>query len=245
MAIKWNGITKGNLAEELTKVIGAVAWSEWGDAMEESEESVEVRRLTGAMTNEVYQIKWKNPKSSGAEDRKVVVRVYGEGVEVFFNRDDEIRTFEWLSKLGHGPRLLAQFSHGRVEEFIHARTLSATDLRDSKISALIASKLREFHNLEMPAPKNVVLWDRMRYWLSEAKRLSSPIDVEEFWLETLEEEINMLQRELSKDSQLIGFCHNDLQYGNIMMDQHTSSITLIQITILRLPIFWTTLHTQI
>ncbi|XP_022143626.1 probable choline kinase 1 isoform X1 [Momordica charantia] len=227
MAIKWNGITKGNLAEELTKVIGAVAWSEWGDAMEESEESVEVRRLTGAMTNEVYQIKWKNPKSSGAEDRKVVVRVYGEGVEVFFNRDDEIRTFEWLSKLGHGPRLLAQFSHGRVEEFIHARTLSATDLRDSKISALIASKLREFHNLEMPAPKNVVLWDRMRYWLSEAKRLSSPIDVEEFWLETLEEEINMLQRELSKDSQLIGFCHNDLQYGNIMMDQHTSSITLI------------------
>lgn len=37
----------------------------------------------------------------------------------------------------------------------------------------------------------------------------------------------MLERELSHDSQEIGFCHNDLQYGNIMMDEETRSITMI------------------
>lgn len=32
-----------------------------------------------------------------------------------------------------------------------------------EVSALVAAKLREFHNLDMPGPKNVVLWNRMRY----------------------------------------------------------------------------------
>lgn len=42
------------------------------------------------------------------------------------------------------------------------QTLSAADLRDPETSAIIAAKLREFHNLDMPGSRNVVLWDRMR-----------------------------------------------------------------------------------
>lgn len=46
------------------------------------------------------------------------------------------------------------------------QTLTAADLRDSEISAIIATKLKEFHNLNMPGPKTVMLWDRLRYALS-------------------------------------------------------------------------------
>ncbi|MCD7451888.1 hypothetical protein HAX54_013812 [Datura stramonium] len=46
---------------------------------------------------------------------------WGEGVERFFNRGEEIKTFEYLSKKGQGPKLLGQFANGRVEDFIHAR----------------------------------------------------------------------------------------------------------------------------
>ncbi|XP_048424715.1 probable choline kinase 3 isoform X2 [Pyrus x bretschneideri] len=106
-------------------------------------------------------------------------------------------------------------------------TLSAADLRDPEISAIIAAKLREFHNLDMPGPRNVVLWDRMRNWLNEAKNLCSIKDIQKFGLDTLEEEISMLEKELSQDYQEIGFCHNDLQYGNIMMDEETRLITII------------------
>lgn len=49
----------------------------------------------------------------------------------------------------------------------------------------------------------------------------------EFSLENLEEEIAMLEKEFSNDYQEIGFCHNDLQYGNIMIDETTKSITII------------------
>ncbi|KAL3592599.1 hypothetical protein D5086_011239 [Populus alba] len=138
---------------------------------------------------------------------------------------NEVFQINWPTKCG--PRLLGRFADGRVEEFIHARTLSAADLRDHEISALVAAKMREFHNLEMPGPRTVLLWNRMRDWLVEAKSMCSAKCVKEFRLDSLEDEISMLEKELSHDYLDIGFCHNDLQYGNIMLDEETRSITLI------------------
>ncbi|KAE9618332.1 putative phosphotransferase with an alcohol group as acceptor [Lupinus albus] len=221
MAIKRNEYLKGcGYEEEIMEAISAVA-SDLGDV-----NSLEVIPMKGAMTNEVFQIIWQTKK--GDDVRKALLRLYGDGVQIFFNREEEIRAFECISKHGQGPRLLALFTSGRVEEFIHARTLSAVDLRDPEISALIASKMREFHRLNMPGPKKVQLWQRMRNWLSESKTICFPKDITNFGLDNLDEEINMLEKLLSEGYlQDIGFCHNDLQYGNIMMDEETRSITLI------------------
>ncbi|GAB2276275.1 hypothetical protein Dimus_011006 [Dionaea muscipula] len=189
--------------------------------------ALQVMQLKGAMTNEVYQIKWATKTAGGHTSQKVIVRIYGEGVDVFFNREDEIRTFEFMSKHGQGPRLLGRFSNGRVEEFIRARTLSASDLRDPEISALIAIKLKEFHDLGMLGPKDVMLWHRLRNWLTVSKRSSPPEEARSFRLDELEVEISELEQKLSCDQQIVGFCHNDLQYGNIMMDEKTRLITII------------------
>ncbi|OWM65769.1 probable choline kinase 1 [Punica granatum] len=223
MTVLANGYVQGCLPDELKKVLKSVA-SELGDSIHDMD-TLKVIPLKGAMTNEVYQINW--PTTEKGLVRKVLVRVYGEGVELFFNRDDEIRTFECMSKHGQGPRLLGRFAEGRVEEFIHAKTLSAADLRDPHTSALIAAKLREFHDLAMPGPRRVLLWDRIRNFLREAKRLCSRKDAEEFNLDALEAEIGMLEEELSRDPHPVGFCHNDLQYGNIMMDEETKLLTII------------------
>ncbi|XP_047163112.1 probable choline kinase 2 [Vigna umbellata] len=210
------------LPEEAQEILKSLA-SHWEDVLDAN--ALQVFPLKGAMTNEVFQIKW--PTSTGETSRKVIVRIYGEGVDVFFDRSQEIQTFEFMSKNGQGPRLLGRFANGRVEEFIHARTLSAADLRDPSISALIAAKLKDFHDLDMPGEKEVHLWDKLRNWLSEAKRLSSPKEVEAFYLDTIDKEIAMLEKELSGSHQMIGFCHNDLQYGNIMLDEETNSVTII------------------
>lgn len=45
-------------------------------------------------------------------------------------------------------------------------------------------------------------------------------------LDAIEGEILLLQRKLAGEEH-IGFCHNDLQYGNIMMDEDTKAITII------------------
>ena len=46
-------------------------------------------------------------------------------------------------------------------------------------------------------------------------------------MDILEHEINTLEKDLSQDYQEIAFCHNDLQYGNIMIDEKTKSVTII------------------
>lgn len=66
-----------------------------------------------------------------------------------------------------------------------------------------------------------------RNWLSKARSLCSTKDEKEFQLDTLEEEIHTLEQELPQPNQEIGFCHNDLQYGNIMMDEEMRAITII------------------
>lgn len=208
------------IPKEAKKILHALA-SEWSDVTDSK--ALEVMPFKGAMTNEVYQIKWPTEGRS----RKVLVRIYGEGVDVFFNRENEIETFECMSRHGQGPRLLGRFPNGRIEEFINARTLSAADLRDPEISTLIASKMREFHELDVPGPKIVFLWERMRNWLKAAKDLCSSEEAEEFCLDVIEKEIDSLESIMSGKDQIIGFCHNDLQYGNIMIDEQSRQITII------------------
>ncbi|KAK9122633.1 hypothetical protein Sjap_012235 [Stephania japonica] len=214
---------EGDIPDEARVILRSLA-SCWTDVADPK--AMQVVRLKGAMTNKVYQIKWST--DPGEQSRKVLVRIYGEGVEVFFDRDDEIRAFECMSRHGQGPRLLGRFANGRVEEFIHARTLSAADLRDPEISALIAAKLREFHGLEVPGRMEIILWDRLRNWLSAAKSVCPPEEAQMLRLEAMDEEVSCLEEELCRGNhQCIGFCHNDLQYGNIMMDEETRSITII------------------
>ncbi|KAG9143759.1 hypothetical protein Leryth_011425 [Lithospermum erythrorhizon] len=221
MAVKTNGCVESSLPEELMKLLLSLA-ANWGDVIDAG--ALKVEQLKGAMTNEVFRISWPTKNQDLA--RTVLVRLYGDGVEHFFNREEEVRTFECMSKHGYGPRLLGQFSEGRVEEFIHARTLSADDLRDPEISVLIAVKMREFHNINMPGPKDVGLWDRLRTWLSKAKGLCSDEHLKEFRLDELDDELKMLECKFPVEQE-IGFCHNDLQYGNIMINEKTRYITII------------------
>ena len=97
--------------------------SAWVDVKDSK--ALEVVQLKGAMTNEVYQVNWPTQSKDGVS-RKVLVRIYGEGVDVFFDRENEIQTFECMSQHGQGPLLLGRFANGRVEEFIHARVRSSS-----------------------------------------------------------------------------------------------------------------------
>ncbi|CAH2035254.1 unnamed protein product, partial [Thlaspi arvense] len=180
-----------------------------GDVVEDLE-SLQVKPMKGAMTNEVFMVNWPT-KDNKFHHRKLLVRVYGQGVGLFFDRKDEIRTFEVVSRYRHGPRLLGRFAGSRIEEFIHARTLS----REPEVSALVAAKIREFHGINIPGDRNVFLWDRMRNWLGQAKSMCTAEDSAEFGLHNIEAEINLLEHELlywDYKKQEIGFCHNDLQY---------------------------------
>lgn len=60
--------------------------------------------------------------------------------------------------------------------------------------------------------------------------MSSPEEAKAFRLDSIEQEIYELENSLCGD-QRVEFCHNDLQYGNIMIDEETRLITIIVSTI--------------
>ncbi|KAH7437017.1 hypothetical protein KP509_05G052900 [Ceratopteris richardii] len=197
----------------------------WADVLDAK--NLVLKPLKGAMTNHVYECHWPQEAPPHGGVRRVLVRIYGDGCDLFFRREDEICTFERMSQLGQGPRLLARFSNGRVEEFLNARTLAAADLRNVTISSRIAMKLREFHNLDMRWPQAPKLWDRIQFWVNKALEICPSSWHEEFQLDNIKKELTQIQAWFSKFKGIVGFCHNDLQYGNIMMNETTEDVTII------------------
>eukprot|EP00897_Mesotaenium_endlicherianum_P001182 jgi/Mesen1/11064/ME000099S10495 len=198
--------------------------NKWNDII--SVDELALKPLRGALTNKVFECHW--PRKDGKEPVKVIVRIYGEGVDSFFRRDDEVKTFERMSAAGQGPKLLARFPNGRVEEFLHSRTLTAPEMRRPEVYLQIAAKMRSFHRLPMPGPQESRLWKRLRQWLATSLKVATGSQVAEFGLEKLGSEIDALEMKLAGDGlERVGFCHNDLQYGNIMIDDSSSTVTLI------------------
>ncbi|KAK8647231.1 hypothetical protein V6N13_120979 [Hibiscus sabdariffa] len=88
--------------------------------------------------------------------------------------------------------------------YIHGGCFELTlEISDNKwpnskeCTELLKAKLREFHNLDMRSPKNVLLWER----LSQVKKICSQRSAEEFGFDVLGEEISILEKELTQGYQ--------------------------------------------
>ncbi|AQK44124.1 putative choline kinase 2 [Zea mays] len=88
------------------RILHRLAGDLWGGDVDPG--ALAVSQLRGAMTNK------------GNDPHKVLVRIYGRGVEVFFDRADEVRTFECMSRHGQGPRLLGPLRQ-RPRRGVHQR----------------------------------------------------------------------------------------------------------------------------
>jgi choline/ethanolamine kinase len=111
----WNNITAAPIITEIPSeayVVLQKLAAKWTDILDARDLSLE--QLKGAMTNKVYACQWE--RDNGNRPRKVLVRVYGGASDLFFNRADEVLTFERMSQKNQGPRLLGRFPNGRVEE---------------------------------------------------------------------------------------------------------------------------------
>lgn len=84
--------------------------------------------VAGAMTNFIFLVN----KNEG-ENAKVLVRIYGEGTENFFKREDEMKLFKLLSDANVGIGLLGTFENGRVERVINGEVGGALGPLASKI----------------------------------------------------------------------------------------------------------------
>jgi len=85
-----------------------------------------------------------------------------------------------LARKRIGPRLLGTFTNGRFEQFFHARTLTAKDLRIAETSKHIAKRMRELHDgielLEEEREEGAFIWRNWDKWKDRCEEVISYLD---------------------------------------------------------------------
>ena len=173
--------------QEILRITHTLKLRGWRKLPLERASDIDVARLSGALTNAVYVV--KPPKhlpelQTGTGSTKppvqLLLRIYGPQVEHLIDRENELAILRRLARKHIGPRLLGSFSNGRFEEFLHARTLTAEDLRIPDTSKQIAKRMRELHDgidlLEAEyetGPSVFVNWDK---WVDRVEKVITWLD---------------------------------------------------------------------
>ena len=155
----------------------------WRRVPLESGDSVDVERLSGALTNAVYVVtppaQLPDPDVK-VKPKKVLLRIYGPQVENLIDRENELRVLQRLARKKIGPRLLGTFKNGRFEEFFNAITLTAPDLREPETSRQIAKRMRELHEgidlLHTERDAGPAVWKNWDQWLDNVERITTHLD---------------------------------------------------------------------
>lgn len=180
--------------KEIVRLTHTLQLKGWRRIPIESGGDIDVERLSGALTNAVYVVSppehLTTNGSLAANDKisqkpyksphKLLLRIYGPQVSHLIDRQSELTILRRLARKKIGPRLLGTFSNGRFEEFLHARTLTAQDLRVSDTSRQIAKRMRELHDgialLEEERERGPMVIANWRKWVARCERIVMYID---------------------------------------------------------------------
>ncbi|KAF9208633.1 hypothetical protein BGZ49_008201 [Haplosporangium sp. Z 27] len=192
-------------------------------------------RISGAMTNCIYLVSGPPSESNGPESdtqpksRKVLLRVYGIGLESLFSRNKELQWLRNLSTMDIGPSLLGIFKNGRFEQYVESTTLTKEDIRNPRTSRHIAHRMCELHNIVnvFPPPEGTIpqSQENIAKWIPLAKEAIGKICAkdpskkavfDEFDFNKLLTEIDDVHKDLLQVHSPLVFAHNDTQYGNIL-----------------------------
>lgn len=192
--------------------------------------------MSGSLTNAVFFV-----SSTLQEPRTVLLRIYGPSSGSLISRPRELHTLHVLSSQYHiGPRVYGTFENGRVEEYFDSTTLTASDLRDAKISRWIGARMAELHSVDIEAvedtsPDNcgegkgweIGVKKNVKSWIHPARDvLALPAVSEdlrrEFDLDAFQKDWTVYMRwlasvdDVQRGSRRV-YAHNDTQYGNLLL----------------------------
>lgn len=211
------------------------------------ESDIQIERVSGALTNCVFfitRIKKLHEQAKNKKPQRVLLRVYGNGVDQLCDRQKELNFLEMLSALKIGPKLLGVFKNGRFEQHLESETLKSSDLRDPSTSKYIAQRLSQLHNIIniFPPPQEDIkpeVWVNIDKWYPLALNTISSSkcteeqrkSLEEFDFKMLKDEIEELKYKLSHNiNSPIVFAHNDVSMSLksvvlvVLNDNHSNLI---------------------
>lgn len=211
--------------QDILTVLRQLRIPRWRKIPQEDYAQVCLERISGALTNCIYKVTYK-------AHHPLLLRLYGD-VENIIDRETELEILTRLSLKNIGPRLLGCFSNGRFEEFLNnSITLSKAHIREPRISRMIARRMKELHRgVSLTAAERAAgpkCWVLIEKWMSLIDDYVSGTTLEEqqalFFLswEEFKKVVGAYkvwlyaQYGAENVEELLRFCHNDTQYGNLL-----------------------------
>jgi len=203
----------------------------WGEI---DPDDIQVEELNGGLTNKLFKVTLlKNGLNSPFS--QIVVRFFGRDTDMFFERTVEEHIAAQLSHIGFGVPVFKSFSDnggGRLEAFHVGRTLKCKDLSNPKISIKIAESLVILHSLDLSIPRECHLPKNLMKWLGIARslnipRVSSLKSPVVYSFDEFEQQVHWLLSILPRVHSPMVFSHNDLQEGNLILDEENDKLQVI------------------
>lgn len=183
----------------------------------------------------------KDSYSNMLEPKEVMLRIYGQthGEHALETMLTESVVFTLLSERKLGPKLHGIFPGGRIEQYIPARPLKTAELGDPKITLKVAEKMAAIHSLDIPVSKEPDwLWSTMARWLKSMESTLKTLEKDQAngnkaipgqeIITSLDfrAEVEWLKSIIERDEHPVVFSHNDLQEGNILLREDSSSASV-------------------
>lgn len=218
--------------QDLIGIIKALKVSKW-HKRQLAIANMSVERILGALTNSIYKLEYKD-SAMNLSLPALLLRVYGRNVDLIVDRDSELEVLIKLLQKKIGPRLLGIFANGRIEQFLEGYiTLNRHQIRDPVISQMISRRMKDLHyklELDDKDRKGIpATWKFILRWLDLFENSILPtwknIDHKDAFLADYDQFRRAIlhYREWLFDhyeediSTNLRFCHNDTQYGNLLL----------------------------
>ncbi|XP_066275835.1 choline/ethanolamine kinase-like isoform X2 [Branchiostoma lanceolatum] len=184
-----------------------------------------IETLPGGLSNYLYVCTVPDKYVVKGVPRKVLMRIYGEILSDVPTVIQDSVIYSILSEKKMAPQMRGIFDGGRLEEFKESRTLNTSDLSNPTLSAIIGRKMARLHKLEMPLCKEPKwLTDHLKSYLSNIlnnisfKEEPKSKQLKKLLSYNLEAELQFILRLIEDTHSPVVFCHNDMQEGNILVD---------------------------
>lgn len=198
-------------------------------------ESIKIHQLMEGLSNQIFKVSVQ--KTPAPSFDSVLFRIYGTCSTKFYDPVYENNVYHMLSTYRIGPRVLANGTGWRIEEWHKSVAVPVSILPNLSVCTQVASLLGRFHKLhqraDFPLPKgdNVFL-KRLIQWSKEALKVSFEDEtmralLKRIHLESIVEETEEIVARLSSVKPAgvgqgydVVFCHGDLQENNLLQTQY-------------------------
>jgi thiamine kinase-like enzyme len=181
--------------------------SDWSGA------EVTLEPLGGGITNHNYVVKVTGPERP---ETRYVLRVPGEGTDLFIDRGNERACSVAAAQAGVAPEVCYVVGDSMVIAFIEAETMHPDTLagRPDRVEQAVRA-LKQVHERAV-FPMQIELFDMIRRYTDMAREVGAPFPAEIDRMFAVGEEV---EAALRRDPPAPAACHNDLLSENFLIDR--------------------------